>query len=95
MAPRVEIPSGRVWWVPASIAVGWLIIAVTPIPALLGWIYVIVNVLGTGVAIRLQVARLEEWGDARADHRPLLRLLCVAQVPVGWVMLVLAVFSIG
>ena len=95
MAPRVEIPSGRVWWVPASIAVGWPIIAVTPIPALLGWIYVIVNVLGTGVAIRLQVARLEEWGGARTDHRPLLRLLCVAQLPVGWVMLLLAVFSIG
>jgi hypothetical protein len=80
---------------PASLAVGWLMITITPVPAPLGWIYVIVNVLGTGIAVRLQVARLEEWGDARADHRPLLRLLCVAQLPVGWVMLVLALFSIG
>ena len=80
---------------PASLAVGWLMITITSVPAPLGWIYVIVNVLGTGIAVRLQVARLEEWGDARADHRPLLRLLCVAQLPVGWVMLVLALFSIG
>ena len=95
MAAEVALPSGRIWWIPASLAVGWFVIAVTPVPAWLGWIYILGNVAGTGIAIRLQVARLEEWGDERADHRPLLRLLCVAQLPVGWVMFVLTLFSIG
>ena len=92
---RIELPSGRLWWIPASVAVGWLMIAATRVPAWIGWIYVVANIIGTGIALRLQVARLEEWGDARPDRRPLLRLLCVAQLPVGWATLVLTVFSIG
>ena len=63
-----ELPSARIWWVPASIAVGWLMITLTAIPAWVGWTYLAVNIAGTGVAIRLQVARLEEWGDARPDR---------------------------
>lgn len=95
MIQKIELRSGRIWWVPASLAVGWLMIAVTSVPAWIGWIYVIVNILGTGIALRLQVARLDEWGDARRDHRPLLRLGCIAQLPVGWVTFVLTVFSIA
>ena len=87
--PRRWLRSGRIWWVPATLIVAWIVIAVTPIPAWLGWIYAIGNVIGTAIAIRLQVARLKEWGDERSDHRPLLRMLCVVQVPSGWATYVL------
>jgi hypothetical protein len=78
---------------PATLAVAWLVIAATPVPALLGWAYAIGNLIGTGIALRLQIARLAEWGDARPDRRPLLRVLCVAQVPSGWATLLLLPFA--
>ena len=92
---RFDLRSGRIWWVPATLLVAWVVIAATPVPAWLGWPYAIGNLIGTAIALRLQVARLEEWGDERQDLRPLLRLLCVGQVPSGWATIVLSVFAIA
>jgi hypothetical protein len=91
---RFDLRSGRIWWVPATLLVAWILIAALPIPAWLGWTYTIGNLIGTGIALRLQVARQQEWGDARRDRRPLLRLLCVAQIPSGWATIALAVVGI-
>ena len=93
MLDRIDLRSGRIWWVPATLVVAWLVIAATPVPGLVGWVYVVGNLIGTGIALRLQIARLEEWGEARADRRPLLRLLCVAQVPSGWATILLLPFA--
>lgn len=81
--PR-RVRTGQVWWVPAALVVAWLVTALTPIPVWVGATYVLGNVVGTLVALRLEVARLDEWGGRRSDRRPLLRWLCIAQVPSGW-----------
>ncbi len=84
-----RLTSGRYWWAPASVVVAWLIAVATPLPIWIAVAYAVGNVLGTAVGLRLQIARLQEWGDARRDHRPLLRWLCLAQVPSGWATFVL------
>jgi hypothetical protein len=89
------VRSGRIWWVPATLVVAWLVVAATPVPTWLGAIYVLGNLVGTLIALRLQVARLEEWGEHRADRRPLFRWLCIAQVPSGWGTIVFLVLGVS
>ena len=90
--PR-RLRTGQFWWIPATLLVAWLVVAVTRVPAWVGAVYVLGNVVGTLAALRLEVARLEEWGGRRSDRRPLLRWLCVAQVPSGWAAMLLVVLG--